>query len=281
MITRLGQRQEEKSRIRYNIVHKQEYTREPIVLEDQPVNLLVMGLDGEETRSDVILLLNYSPKFSKLNILSIARDTRVMDGEESMKINAVYGKGGEKAVARKVEEMTGLYLDYYVVLNFEGFRKLIDTLGGVEFNVPMNMNYDDTEQKLHIHLKKGLQVLDGAKAEQLVRYRKGNREGEGYSEGDIGRIQVQQDFLKALVEQKMKMRYLSKAVDIYLILREYMRTNIEIWDIRQYLSEMKGVGKEGVKAYTLPGEARYIGDVWYFQYSPKELKDIIESSFYK
>jgi len=95
-----------------------------------------------------------------------------------MKINALIGKGGEKMVIDMVEDITGLPVDYYVTLNFKGFREIVDTLGGVEINVPFDMDYDDPYQNLHIHLKKGKQVLDGKKAEQFVRYRKATTTGK-------------------------------------------------------------------------------------------------------
>lgn len=254
---------------------------ESSIAQDEPVNLLVLGLDEEGVRSDVVIIMNYNPAEGKLNILSVARDTRVFVNGRAMKINALVTKGGEGLIAEEIEELTALPVHYYITLEFKGFRKMVDVLGGVEMDVPSNMNYDDPEQNLHIHLKKGKQILDGDKAEQFVRYRKGNRSGQGYTDGDIGRIKAQQEFIKALVDQKLKLKYLSKVDDIYFILKKYMKTNIEIGDIRYYLKGFKNIKYSGVKTYTLPGDSKYINHVWYFIHDPDLTQKLISDNFFR
>lgn len=244
------------------------------------INLLVMGLDEEEVRSDVIALLNYSPKEKKINILSIARDTRVKVRGRYVKINSLIGKGGERMVVERVEEITGLPVDYYVTLNFKGFREIVDTLGGVEVEVPFDMDYDDPYQNLHIHLRKGRQVLNGKKAEEFVRYRKGNHRGEGYEDGDIGRIKIQQQFIKAFVDQKLKFKYLLKANDVFYILKRNMKTNIEIGDVHYFINYIKDMKTPEIKSYTLPGYSKYTGGQWYYIYNRKQLKELIKDNFY-
>jgi len=245
------------------------------------INVLVLGLDKDETRSDVILLINYNPEQPGLNILSIARDTRILRSGKYTKINTLYGKGGEKLIAEKVTEITGLPVHYYITMNFKGFRKIIDTLGGVRFYVPFNMYYDDPTQNLHIHLKKGMQLLDGSKAEKLIRYRKGNKSGVGYNDGDIGRIKMQQEFLKELIKQKANIKYLSRADEVFGILKEYVKTNITLADITGNISGILKIDSAEIGTYTLPGESRYINEVWYYIYNPSKTKELIESSFYR
>lgn len=249
--------------------------------EDQPVNMLVLGLDGEGTRSDVILLFNYEPGLSKLNILSIERDTLVYTDGRYNKINALYSKGGEILLANTVSEITGLPVHYYTTMDFKGFRKIIDTLGGVQFYVPFRMSYDDPTQDLSIHLKKGMQLLDGAKAEQLVRYRKGNYKGQGYTEGDIGRIKMQQDFIKALISQKLTLQYASRADDIFGLLQKYVKTNVTISDVVQYIGGIGKIKGDEIKTATLPGYSRMIDGVWYFIHDESETENIINKEFYK
>jgi len=248
--------------------------------EENPLNVLVLGLDKDETRCDVIMLFNFDPGTSKMNILSIARDTRVHESGRYGRINALYSKGGEKLVAKKVTEITGLPVHYYITMDFKGFRKTIDTLGGVEFYVPFRMNYDDPTQDLHIHLKKGMQLLNGVKAEQFVRYRKGNL-GQGYSEGDIGRIKMQQDFLKALIEQKLSIRYISRADELFDILQKYVNTNLTFADIANYIGSISKIKGSEVNTYTLPGESQMIGDVWYYIHNRQETSSLINNNFYK
>jgi len=232
-----------------------EIVKKPEIIDAEPVNLLLLGLDKDRTRSDVIMLINFNPAKGKLNILSIARDTKVLLNGKPVKINSLIGTGGEEAVSRTVSEITGLPIHYYATLDFEGFKKIIDTLGGVEYEVPFDMDYDDPEQNLHIHLSSGLQVLDGDKAEQFVRYRK------GYTDADIGRIKAQQDFLKALINQKLKLRYLSKIDDIFYVLKDYMKTNIELKDINYYLKYINKVQNIEVNTYILPGEAEFSNNI--------------------
>ncbi|NLD50341.1 MAG: LCP family protein [Clostridiaceae bacterium] len=243
------------------------------------VNFLVLGLDEEETRSDVITLINYKPKTGKMKILSLARDTRVKLNGKYMKLNALYGNGGEKLIIEKVEEITGLEIDYYMTLNFKGFREIVDTLGGVEINVPFNMNYDDPEQNLHIHLKKGKQTLNGEKAEQFVRYRKGNLKGQGYKDGDIGRIKTQQQFIHEFVKQKLKMKYLLKADDIFYILKDNMKTNVEMGNIGNFAKIVRGINTEQIQSYTLPGYSSSIDNQWYYIYDRKKTRELINNEF--
>lgn len=249
--------------------------------EKLPVNLLMLGMDGEELRSDVILMFNYSPERNALNILSFARDTKVTAGGRTSKINALEAIGGIPLVIRQIEELTGLPVNYYLTMNFKGFRQIVDLLDGVTVNVPFDMDYDDSGQDLHIHLQKGLQVLDGVKAEQFVRYRKGNRPGQGYTDGDIGRIGAQQDFLRALIDQKLKLKYLSKADDVFLILKENMGTNIEIGDLRYYLKDVQNLGKGKISTFTAPGESVYTGRTWYFIVDREKTLEIVNENFYK
>ena len=244
-----------------------------------PVNLMLLGLDGDETRCDVIMLLNFDPETSSLNILSIARDTRVRFGNVYKKINSLYSKGGETLLADEIRNITGLPVHYYITADFGGFRKIIDTLGGVEFDVPFRMKYDDPTQNLHIHLKKGKQVLDGKKAEQLVRYRKGNLRGQGYIEGDIGRIKMQQDFIRALIDQKLNFQYLSKADEIIAIIRDNVKTNIETSDIARYFPSAVRMGKEDIKTFVLPGESHIIKDVWWYIHDREQTAALISENF--
>ena len=254
---------------------------ESSIMNEPAVNLLVLGLDEYEERADSIVLMNYSPDAVKLNILSIARDTRVFVNGKPVKINSLMAIGGEQKMIDMVEEITGLNINYYITLNFEGFRKIVDTLGGVRVNVPFNMNYDDPTQNLHIHLKKGVQVLNGREAEQYVRFRKGNNDNQGYSDGDLGRIKAQQEFIKSFIEQKLNLKYVSKIDDIYFILRKYMRTNIKLGDIRHYITSVKKLRNEDINAYTIPGRPRFIDGQSYFIINKKEVNRLIDEKFYK
>ncbi len=244
-----------------------------------PVNVLLLGLDRDKTRCDVIMLLSFEPSVPSLKMLSIARDTRIFTGRTYKKINSFYSMGGAKRVAKEVSRITGLSVHYYVTTDFKGFRKIIDTLDGVEFNVPFRMNYDDPTQNLHIHLKKGVQILDGKKAEQLVRYRKGNYKKQGYIEGDIGRIRMQQDFMKALIDQKLNFKYIDKADDIFVILQDYVKTNITLSDVARYAGSAAKLRSDSIQTFVLPGESHIIDDVWWYIYDREKTASMIEENF--
>ncbi len=249
--------------------------------ENPPVNLLLLGLDEEGVRTDVILLVNFDPEHSRINMLSIARDTKVFARGKYSKINALYSAGKEALLADEIRELTGLSTDYFVTMNFKGFRNLVDTLDGVRFEVPFDMDYDDPDQNLHIHLNKGMQLLTGKKAEQLVRYRKGNRHNQGYSDGDIGRIKMQQDFVKALIRQKLSLKYLTRADDVFAIFNKYFRTNIDIRDFTYYLPGIRNIKSGNIKSYTLPGDSAMEENIWYFLADREKTRDLIQNNFYK
>lgn len=246
-----------------------------------PVNMLLLGLDEDGTRTDTILLVNFDPNRSLVNLLSIERDTQVSVDGRLRKINSLYSYEKEKYVMDVVEQLTGLPLHYYAVFDFKGFREVVDTLGGVKFDVPFDMDYDDPTQNLHIHLRKGMQLLNGDKAEQLVRYRKGNRQGEGYLEGDVGRIATQQKFISALLSQKVKLKYLTKINDLFRVISENTRTNVSISDVRYYLSGITGISSDKIKTYTMPGESSYEDGIWYYFYDKKKTLKLINDKFYK
>jgi len=244
------------------------------------INLLVLGLDDDGFRTDVIMLFNFKPESSDLNILSLERDARVLYKGKYMKLNAVYAAGGIEGIKKTVKKITGLETDNYAVADFKGFREIVDIFGGVDFYVPFNMKYDDPTQNLHINLKKGMQRLDGKKAEQLVRYRKGNRKGSGYDDGDVGRIKMQQDFVKAFIEQKAKLKYISKVDDVYGVIKEHIKTDIGLSTITAYIGSVLKIDPDRIKTFVLPGESIYRDGVWYFIINRSETKKMIDENFF-
>ena len=165
------------------------------------VNILLLGVDEGGNRSDTIMLVSLNGKTNKVNILSIPRDTRVPVGRGYQKINAAIGIGKQEVAkgnlqepeelsVEKVKMLTGLPIHYFMSIDFDGFKEVIDVLGGVDFEVPFNMVYDDPVQNLHINLKAGMQHLDGEAAHDFVRFRQGNPGHKGYATGDLGRIEA-------------------------------------------------------------------------------------------
>lgn len=220
-------------------------------------NILVTGVDAEGKRADVIMLICSDTENDALNIISIPRDTRVkLPSGKNSKINACLGKeDGEALLCEKVRELTGKSVNSFCKVNFEGLRNIIDILGGVEYNVPIDMDYDDPVQDLKIHLKKGMQKLDGEQAEGLLRFR------AGYANADLGRINVQQDFIKAAAEQKLNFKYILKLPAVMTEVNKNLDTDMSGLDIFSFALKAKGAD---MQSCTLPGAAKYIGGVSYY-----------------
>ena len=167
------------------VVGHDEYTKKDL----NEFRCLVLGISTDEEGAlltDTIMVASYNPNTQKATLLSIPRDTYTGKNPKKatayQKINSIYSRNEDpQDVLDAVNEITGLDLQYYVIIKTEGFIELVDAIGGVTFNVPIDMDYDDTSQDLHIHLKAGEQKLDGDKAEQLVRFRH-NNDGTTYPE---------------------------------------------------------------------------------------------------
>lgn len=228
-------------------------------MEGNVRNILVVGVDKDGVRSDVNMLFSVNDKEKSVNILSIPRDTRVKIGNGYAKINACLGKeNGEALLVNTVRELTGMPVHSFCKINFEGLRNVIDLLGGVEYNVPIDMDYDDPAQDLHIHLKKGPQTLNGADAEGLLRFR------SGYKNADLGRIDTQQDFLKELVRQKLNLKYVFKVIPVMGEIKDNLETDLSTGKLLSYAWKFKNGDKVTLKSYTLPGTPKTIAGVSYY-----------------
>ena len=242
---------------------------------DDKVNILCLGLDKDGTRSDVIMVVSLDPDKNEINLLSIPRDTRVLYASGKYdKINHAMGyKNPEETIIGLVKQITGMPIHYYCEINFEGFRNVIDALGGVEFDVPMDMHYEDPTQDLYIHVNKGFQKLDGKQAEGVVRFR------AGYATGDNGRIPVQQAFLRALFEQKLKPQYIVKAPTIIKEIYDNVETNFTVSDAMGYVKMLKKMSGESLSTHILPGDSAYIGGVSYYVYDEAATRQMILEHF--
>lgn len=243
------------------------------VEKSKPYNILVLGVDVEAKLTDVMMLCQIDPVDHEVSMLSIPRDTRVKIGSRNIKINSSFSHGGVEQVIDCVKNLTGLSVHHYFLIDTAAFRECIDALGGVYFTVPRNMDYEDPLQDLYIHLKRGYQLLDGDKAEQLVRFRR-------YPNGDIDRIKVQQDFVKELIEQKLSAAYILKIPEVYSIIEKHSSTDMSLREMidagKQLLAVKDG---EKFKSFTVPGEGRYVGEVSYFIHSKEQLDILLANEF--
>ncbi|MBR2500714.1 MAG: LCP family protein [Clostridia bacterium] len=239
------------------------------------MNVLVLGLDKEAKRADVIMVVGVDAERDKITVMSIPRDTRVeVSPGRFDKINHTMGyENPEETIINAVKNLTGMPIHYYCEVTFEGFRNFIDILGGVEFDVPVNMHYDDPAQDLSIHLDKGLQVLNGAQAEGVVRFR------NTYARADLQRIEVQQDLLRAIFEQKLTAKYILKAPSIIKEMYESVKTNLSVSTALKYAKMLKRLDSESLNTFTLPNTPKMLYGISYVVPIESELKELILTEF--
>ena len=197
-------------------------------LKDGQANVLVLCNSENSNIPDTFLLLGYNDDRKEVDISFLPRDLAVLpdDGsygiaEIERKLSGYSSENPPEEVMKRLSEMLGIEIHNYIKLDTDNFRDIVDALGGVEFDVPMKMVYEDPFQNLTINLEEGRQVLDGKNAEMLVRYR------HGYSNGDLGRIEVQKAFLAAMIEQKSDIK-IGSVKEIYQLLSKGMETDLGI-----------------------------------------------------
>ena len=259
------------------------------IKELEPIQVLLMGVstDNGLKLSDTIIVASYNPKTQQASLLSIPRDTfigkNVKNGATTDKINCLYQKGPERTL-EAVNELTGLDVKYYVVIDNQALIKLVDVIGGVQFDVPINMKYTDPSQDLYIRLNKGMQTIDGKKAEQLLRFRK-NDDGTSYpseyGDNDIGRMKTQRNFIIETIKQTIQAKNIFKIKDIIDIAYEYVDTNLSISTIKDYVPYAINVDVENMKSASLPGTSLGPPNApyWFFVINEKETENLMKELY--
>lgn len=263
------------------------------------IKVLILGVstDLDSELTDTIMVASYNPNTQKANLLSIPRDSytgkNTAKATASLKINALYNieKTPEKTL-KAVNEITGLDIKYYVIVKTEALIQLVDAIGGVEFNVPIDMKYDDPTQDLHIDLKAGTQKLDGEKAEQVLRFRHSNPDKitgqmstypSEYGNDDFGRMRTQRDFISALLKQTLKPGNIFKLGEILEIAHKNVETNLELSYIKDYIPYAVEFNTDNLQTATLPGttpDMKDTNNVSIFVINKKLSTELIQSMFY-
>ena len=252
----------------------------------EPINILVLGIseDINATLTDTIILCSYNPKTNKASMISIPRDTFVGTNKESAKgkdkINSLYSKSPQKLL-KAVSNITGVDVEYYAVVKTQALIEIVDIIGGVKFDVPINMNYDDPTQDLHIHLNKGMQKIDGEKAEQLLRFRH-NNDGTSYpanyGDNDFGRMKTQRAFMTETIRQTLKFRNIFKSKTIIDSVFNNIETNIEIDELKQYIPFTTEFDMStDIISHQLPGMSEKCNDLWFFVHDKEKTKELLEN----
>lgn len=207
--------------------------------------------------TDTMILGAYDVPNQQLYVISLPRDTYVRRNGSRMLLNAVYNWGGgtkgngKETLKDEVTKLTGVPVDFFVMIKWEAFGELVDAIGGVYFDVPMNMNYEDPYQDLSIHVSKGYQLLDGDKAMQVVRFR------SGYASGDLGRINTQQELMKAIIKKCLDPSVLLSNLGEYIeIFQNNVTTDLTVSNLTYFgKSAIGGLDMDNVTFATLPNKA--------------------------
>ncbi len=260
--------------------------------------VLVMGRDtGGGGNTDTMMLASYDVTNQKLTVMNIPRDTMVNVSWDIKRINSVYnyyggGDKGVKKVYQEISQLVGFEPDYQVIIEWDAVGKLVDAIGGVQFDVPRNMNYDDPYQDLSIHIQKGYQKLDGEQAMGVIRYRHDNNMKYGYPDGDLGRIKTQQAFLKAVIQQLLQVKNVGKINQFSKIFQENVETDLSVQNLFWFGKSaiMGGLSMDNVEFVTMPNTmkscyspsvSRQVGkNNWqsYVVPNAKELLDLVNNS---
>ncbi len=252
------------------------------------LDFLLIGESGNMT--DSIMACRYDPKTQKAYMLSIPRDTFIGNSEAnattSDKINCVYNiKKDPMNTVKAVNKVTGLNLKYYVFVDTKALTEIVDAIGGVEFDVPIDMEYDDTskDNTLHINLKKGTQKIDGNKAEQLLRFRH-NNDGSSYpkeyGDNDLGRMHTQRDFIKATLNQTIKANNIFKLNELLDIVNKHVKTNLSVSLIKDYIPYAVNFDTENLQSDMLPNESKKINEIWFVKVIDSEAEKLVNDMFF-
>lgn len=262
--------------------------------KDQLLNIALLGTDGDGFRTDVNIVASLNLTTKEVHLISVPRDTRVVmtddmiaylekNGRTVPEANGVYGQckltevhayAGEgnrsTFTVAMLEEILGIDIDYYVKVDLDAFKDIVDAVGGVEFDVQERLYYSDPAQGLYIDLYPGPQLLDGEKAEMLVRFR------EGYAQKDLKRIEVQQEFLKAFISQVCSSDKIMSNLDSYIkIFMEKVESDMPVATALKYAGYIKEIDPAAITTDTIPGEGGA-----YFDMDEEGTKELVDYRIY-
>ena len=244
------------------------------------INALVCGINEELT--DTMIYVRYEVSTGKLAFMSIPRDTYVTNSYcIGHKLNAIYRGTNVDPLVKQIEDLIDVKMDYYLFIDNKIVREAVDVLGGVEINVPFRMKYDDPTQNLHINLQPGLQLLDGAKAEQFIRFRHNNDMTVGYASGDIGRTKAQQDFIRALLKEVLSPSKITKLPELIKTVLNNTDTNVTVREALRYVTDVPNLKLDSIYSCTAVGTTPYIDNLSYFVMDEDETQRIIKEDFIK
>ena len=264
--------------------------------EVERLNVLILGesgIPGEDYKlTDSIMVASYNPQTQQASLLSIPRDTYVGKKDKntatsnylaSYKINTVYRNGTNiPETIECVNNITGLNLDKYLLIDTDAIIEVVDAIGGVTFDVPIDMDYDDPAQDLHIHLKAGEQLIDGEKAEQLLRFRH-NNDGTSYpseyGDNDIGRMRTQREIIQVTAKQLLRVENVTKVLNLMDIVFKNVKTNLDMETLKYYIPYIFKFNTSNIVSDTLPGTPEKCNGIWIYTADKTQTKQVIQDLF--
>lgn len=210
-------------------------------------NVLITGLENQ--RTDTIMVVSYDTESKITDIISLPRDTYLPrnadDSPEFKKLNAIYAQEGIEGFTLRIQELLGIPIEKYVVIDYEAVISCVDLIGGVEVNVPFHMEYTDPydDPPLYIDIPEGMQLLNGEQSLKFLRYRK------GYDNQDLGRIEAQQQFIKSAMKKALGLQLPSLIKEAY----SHIETNIHASDLINLASDLVGFSTDNINMNILPG----------------------------
>ena len=244
--------------------------------EDKRINVLLLGLEHE--RSDTIMVASYNTKTKKADVISIPRDTYVdRDGfrnSANNKINSVYTVKGIEGLEEMVLSITGIEIDKYITIDYDGVRAAVDAVGGVEVDVPFHMRYTDpySDPPLDIDIPAGKQIIYGENAMEFLRFRKTNYAGySGYAEGDLGRIESQQGFVKSAIKKALSFRLPKVVAEVF----PYVVTDFSLSEATSMAVSSVGLSADNIDFHVLPGTTQTINGLSFYIMDNEETKKLV------
>ena len=234
------------------------------------LNLLMLGVNNKMT--DTIMVASWNMDDSTVDVISVPRDTYYhrngFDSGTEKKINAIYaGEGPKKAAEAISDVLYGMEINYYAIIDYDAVKTIVDGVGGVPMDVKRNMYYTDPYDTppLVIDIKKGQQVLDGEHAVQFLRYR------HGYINGDLGRVEAQQEFVKSLFKQCIDHGVLSSA----RLITENIQSDLTVGAATRYALSALNIKEDSLESWTIPGEAQYVDEISYYIQDKEATKEML------
>ena len=253
------------------------------VRRDGVYNIALLGKDVDSGNTDTIIVVSYDVPNQKVGMISIPRDTAVeRSWRKQPKINGAFYGAGADVLKEEIEYTFGIPIDYYILVDLKGFIALVDQLDGVEVNVPLDMNYDDPIQNLHIHFNKGTQTLNGQEAMEVVRYRHDNSDSPNYRANmwysDVQRGEMQRQVLMQLAKKVVSWNSVPKVMSFLDIFNQYIKTDLSASNLAYFATQALQVDlATGVSQGTLEGEANgvYKGTKWCFIFKAEDILPVL------